>query len=611
MTKRNWLKIAFLVILVALICSVLFACTGKWKNKYFNNFEQKAVSSIVSEGVKLSEGVEIGSYDVMSDVFITYKKYPIGNYYGLASKDKEYTAPCYYSVVAINGDYAIVARTKTESILTGTTYIGVIKFRGDGINVPVNMSSFNIIYVNTYTQMGFVGDYVYVRGDLNETTSNSNYTTFYDYKSGNELLEVFKMRQSYDTTTSSFYNYKIEDNYLCAYTTDKAYFYNLNIASVYNGYLENTNNEAFVAFSEMQDEISSYGRKLDIYYMGNGWFARSAMIYKTEAFSGFNIMIPNQASGNMMYCRTKTDFYNVKTGITNTIAQINYIAGVANKYTQRFYTEYAALLSTYTTNNEETGRAEYELPYNNPYAMVNDEYSILYFYYLPYAEEYAGDSEYMDFYGATTYCLIDENLKTTLLETLMPVVYIDGVGIQTADPEYTELVGDAYSYNAKLEKTTLTKYVVKEKSYTALYANKDAVVIRLATLVNNEGKYYYGAVSPDGKQIVDYVYDELSIFVDGIAIGTKLNGNTATYYKINTKGEETLIDDNISVVCQGTYVYKNADGSFGIKTYAGNVLKDNCESISVVDIPMPEKDVLSKSYLVAKVDGYNYIYLLG
>ena len=117
--KRNWLKIAFLVILVALICSVLFACTGKWKNKYFNNFEQKAVSSIVSEGVKLSEGVEIGSYDVMSDVFITYKKYPIGNYYGLASKDKEYTAPCYYSVVAINGDYAIVARTKQSRFLLG------------------------------------------------------------------------------------------------------------------------------------------------------------------------------------------------------------------------------------------------------------------------------------------------------------------------------------------------------------------------------------------------------------------------------------------------------------------------------------------------------------
>ena len=134
--------------------------------------------------------------------------------------------------------------------------LGHLKFRGEGVNVPVNMSSFNIIYVNTYTQMGFVGDYVYVRGDLNETTSNSNYTTFYDYKSGNELLEVFKMRQSYDTTTSSFYNYKIADNYLCAYTTDKAYFYNLNIASVYNGYLENTNNEAFVAFSEMQDEIS-------------------------------------------------------------------------------------------------------------------------------------------------------------------------------------------------------------------------------------------------------------------------------------------------------------------------------------------------------------------
>lgn len=611
MVKKNWIKIAFLLILVALICSVLFACTGKWKNKYFNNFKQGSISSIVSDGVKLSEGVEIGSYDVMSDVFITYKKYPIGSYYGLASKDKEYTAPCYYAVISISGDYAIVAKTKSESIFTGATYIGVIKFRGDGVNAPVNMSSFDIPYVNTYSQLGFLGDYVYVRGDLSSTTSDSNVTTFYDYKSGNELLEVFKMRQSYDSTTKSFYNYVLADNYLCAYTTDKAYFYNLNIASIYNGYLENTNSEEYVAFSEMKDELSSYSRQLDIYYMGNGWFARSAMIYQTTAFSGFNLMIPNTANGSMKYCRTKTDFYNVKTGITNTIAQINYIAGVANSYSARYYTEYASLLSTYTTTDEDTGRAEYELPYNNPYAMVKDSYSILYFYYLPYAEEYAGSPEYMDFYGATTYCLIDENLKTTLVETLMPVVYIDGVGIQTADPVYTELVGDAYSYNEKLEETKLTSYVLKEKSYTALYANKDGVIIRLATNVSGEGEYLYGATSVDGKQIVDYVYQELSIFVNGIAIGTKINGNVATYYKINTKGEETLIEDNITMVCQGTYIYKDANGKFGVKNYAGNVIKDNCDNISVVDIPMPQKDVLSKSYLVAKVDGYNYIYLLG
>ena len=148
----------------------------------------------------------------------------------------------------------------------------------------------------------------------------------------------------------------------------------------------------------------------------------------------------------------------------------------------------------------------------------------------------------------------------------MPTAYIDGVGVPTSDPYYTEITGTAYSYDRYMEKTVLATFSQGKAAYIPYYANAAACIVR-ATLRTESGEagQYYGAVNPKGERITDFVYDELSCFVGGYAIGSKTADGEKKYYRINEKGEEEEITD-VLVVFQGTYSDRDGE-KIGLKNF--------------------------------------------
>ena len=564
--------------------------------KYFNNFStQKATTAEAT--LTLSENTYVYDYYQSEDVFITAKVYYYSGgeneeLYGLASSKDEFCEPLYSSIAQIKGDYALVERKPlptTDEDPSGT-YWDLIRFRG-AENAPYSVFGHTGLAYLGDSSISFVGDYLAVHGSLDELSSTAAYSTFYDYKSWNEPLEKFRIRKGYDAYAGLSYSYLQADDYLVAYTTDKAYFYNVN-DEILSGYIENTAKSEYKAFPEIED-LSSYDRDLQIYYMGNGWFARSARIYSTSYFNGFNLLVVNEDTGE--YSRTKTDFYNVKTGVTKNYSNIIFLANVANKYHTEYFGQEAHNLNNVPYMLTEGKHQEYSLPFANPANMVKDGYSIVYFYYMPYLEEFISDrTTFLGYAGETTYCIMDENLNITQpSNALMPTVYVDGVGHTTSDPYFTEFRSSAYIYDKDMKETVLAPYESNVASYIVYYANETAAIVSAVTQENGE-KELYGAISPDGKRITDFEYDELTHFSGGYAVAYQTFGTVGKYYRISEKGERTEIEEKIQAVFQGIYLYEDGDKT-GIKNYAGETLLEPTEGALLV---MTE-------YLTAKGDAFN------
>ena len=582
--------------------------------EYFNNFKSEEVTSAVCTA-SLSQDTYVNSYDPTEKIFITARKYVISDgstveRYGFASAEEEYCPPIYSAVVQTYGDYAIVAKPINETSGTGN-YIDFIRYRGEEGTPYSLMGGKELYYTEGYKQIEILGEYAVVYGSIDYTLSQPTYSVFYDYKSGAELLEKFRVRAAYDSSAGTAYTYILCDNYLAAYSTDRAYFYDTTTDPV-RGYLEPARQGEYVAFSEMTDSLSSFSRELFVAYLGNGWFVRSAMLSKYEPFNGFNLRLPGIDETMAQYARTKTDFYNIKTGKTSSANDIFCVAGVANEYTYDYYNQQSYMLGSLQVYDKETDTYEYNLPFANPAAMIKKGYSIVYYYYLPYLEDYASDqTTFVGYTGETTYCIFDENLKRIQPENaLMPTAYIDGVGIQTSDPIYSETTGTAYAYNRYMESTVLATFSQGKATYIPYYATKEGCIIN-GTLKTGTGEagQFYGAVTPDGMRITDFVYDELTYFSGGYAIGAKVSDGVKKYYRIDEKGKETELG-GVVVLFQGTYTYKDGE-KVGLKNYAGDIIIEPVEgTINVSDNPMNEDGSAMESYALVTVGNAAKIYKL-
>lgn len=602
--------------LLAVSVFSLSACNKKGTDwfGYFNNFSSSQVSEAYCT-LNLSQKTYVSSFDPTEEVFITARNYVMSDgtekaIYGLASYEKEYCIPYYTKILQIYGDYAVVARPGGEGEVSSASYLDVIRYRGAENDKPYSlMNGRSILYSDSYTQMSIVGDYVVVYGSLEKVSSNPDYAVFYNYTSGNELLEAFRVRAAYDSGAASVYEYKACDGFLVAYSTDRAYFYNLSDAPV-SGYLEPVRGGEYVAFPYL-DSLSSYERELSVYYLGNGWFVRTAMIYQYSAFDGFWMKLEGETEYTSKYVKPKTDFFNVKTGKSSSVDYF-FVAGVANEYTYDYYTQQAYFLGSLHSYDEDTDSYDYNLPFANPAAMVREGYSIVYYYYKPYLEENSSDDVlYSNHTGETTFCVMDENLKRYQPEeVLMPTAYIDGVGVQTSDPYYTEITGTAYSYDRYMEKTVLATFSQGKAAYIPYYANAAACIVR-ATLKTESGGagQFYGAVTPSGERITDFVYDELSCFVGGYAIGSKTADGEKKYYRIDEKGGEEEISD-VLVVFQGTYSYRDGE-KVGLKNYEGEILIPAAEgTVNVGDKTMTKDGKALQSFAVATRDDVSKIFVL-
>ena len=582
--------------------------------KYFNTF-----SSVDSDGAiartNLSDGTTISAYNSADDVFITMRTFlGTGNSetvkYGLASVEGEYVLPIYQRIIQLKGDYAIVVRSpKEDGSETSTTgYIDVIRYRGEEGTPYSLMDGKSVPYSSVGYLPQFVGDYLVSFNELyDDSGAIPTFATFYEYKSWHKLLEKFRIRQAYDKSASTVYNFLQADNYVVSYNNDKAYFYNTN-NKIINGYLEYADNGMYTAFPDFDDSaLTAYNRQMNVYYIGNGWFVCSARLYTYTPFNGFNLLLMD--TGLSEYSRTKVDFYNVRTGQSVEDKEIYYVAGVANKYTFDSYEQDVYLLGSLISYDDEYNVYKYELPFFNPAQMVRDGYSIVYYYYQPYHDVYPNDNEtFYGYTGATTFCLFDEGLnKTTTENSLMPILYIDGVGVSNSDPIYTESRGTAYAYDKNMEMTTLASFKEGLETYYAYYGNKYACILE-CTFTDDSGarQVKFGAVTPDGKRITDFVYDEMTYYEGGYCIGQKKADGKAKYYRVDMLGNEEEIED-VLVLFQGVYTYKDGE-KIGVKNYKGDVLIAPVEGTIDMSTSVLKNGKDVRTYAIVTANGRTTIY---
>lgn len=601
--KRRFLLIT--IVLLCLLAAVLTGCGKKKENAYFVNFASQGQFAKAEQTLLVdSPDTSIYSYDVENDLFVTIQpvvnEYSSSGYsylYGIASPtDGVLVKPTYNSVISIRGDYAIVTKPAVVDNGNGTASyaptIGVIKFRGENKG---DLTDFMTVYNSGFNQFFFAGDYVACPGTKTYPFSTATFTTFYDYKTAGQMLEVFKIRCGYNYTIS------IYDDYLVAENKDHAFFYNVNEIQT-DGYLTYDERGTYIAYPEDTDSQYTDKIQMNIYYIGNGWFTRTARLKSTQKFDGYNIEYEEtdlaNGSTTVYYANIRCDMYNAKNK-TTTDREWLIVDNVANSYYVNYYAQLSSYLNNLATFDESTGIYDYVLPYMDVSAMIKKGYSIVYYYYFPYADSGSKQSE-------VTFCIMDENANIiTIKDMLMPSVFVDGVGTETSDPMYEQYFGSVHYFTKNLEKREQIALQERKNTYSTHIYNGIGVVAGKIDYSSKEIKY--GIVSTDGKIIVPFEYDELSPFYGDYAVGSK-KANGKKRYRISTDGTAVEITDAVNVR-QGVYVYEQY-GKLGLKNYAGDILLNaEYEKLDVYDVFLTGGKFQS-GYVIAVKSKVNYIFTI-
>ncbi len=578
--RKLFLPIVILTLVVALC---LTGCEDKDKNEseYFVSFLSQGQFSTVTERFTLEgEQTQIYSYDVEEDVFVTIRPvlndYVSDGYiylYGIVGSDGTvYAQPTYYSVVAIQGDFAIVTKPGIvieEGTPSFVPTVGVIRFRGEGVTAPIDLTDFLVAYNTSFNQYAFVGEYVVCPGNKDYPFSTANFSTFYDCSTG-RLLEKFAVRC--DIT----YEFAAYDDYLVAKGKDHAFFYNVTEIEE-DGYLfYDRDKSGYIAFPEDTEGEFTENIELDIYYLGNGWFSRTARLVSEEVFQGYNMIYEdfNTTTGETttVYALIKCDFYNAKFR-SQEDKQGLIVDNVANEYYTDYYAQMGSALNNMNAYDENTGIYDYALPYMDVSAMVKKGYSIVYYYYFPYVDR-------DDAHAEITFCIMQGGKVIHLEDMLMPTVFVDGVGTETSDPLYEQYYGNVSYFDTKLDRHDLISLTDDISTY-ATYVHHNGGTVA-SQIDKNNVTIKYGCVNKEGRIIVPFVYDELSPFYGEYAIGSKkVNGKE--WYRIDKDGNEQKLDDVVNVR-QGVYVYEY-HGKLGLKNYAGDIIIEaSYDRLDVYDV---------------------------
>ncbi|NLL55798.1 MAG: hypothetical protein GX242_01115 [Clostridiales bacterium] len=605
---KKTVKIAALILIIMLGSVMFFSCNKNkgFYQKYFVDFDSQAPITKAVSKINLSSGVSVFSYDSVSDVFVTkllsYNQYATGDddstmtLYGFTTLEKELISPIYSSVISIKGDYAIVTKPyfdrETSKLLD---IIGVVKFRGENAGDKTDFTNTNCAYNPSFRQFMFVGDYIAVPGIKASPMISVNYTTFYEYKTKDKLLEVFKVACDYS------YDMVIYDNILVAIGKGAVYFFSpSNILQ--NGFLQIHDSDYFKAFPEDVDNKYTDNISIQVSYIGNGWFIRSSRLESEIEFQGYNLTYhaydAGTGEGKTMYALVRTDLFNFNTKTTRDNDWL-LVDSVANKYSTDAYAYSSDALNNLAVVDE--SRYEYSLPVLNPSKFIKDGYSIVYFYYTPYVEW--GDYTY-----EVSFCIMDSNANVIRVnDALMPLAFIDGIGIQNVDPTYQSLFGPlefiSYTSGKKVELIEVTE---GKKTFETYYAHNGIVIGTELSVEDNTA--YFGAVDAKTKKgVIPFIYDELTPFYGKYALGLRDFENTKAYFRVDDLGNETLLKDVVNVK-HGVYVYSHLS-KLGVKNYSGDVLIGaNYDHLEVYDVFTGHK--FQTTFAIATSGKNTYIFTL-
>lgn len=605
-----------LIVVVLFLSWILTACADApiGFDTYFKNFKSSMAYSGIEELLRLSDyeelkdlGVYFSSYHSASDIYILTKKTVISDaltitQHGFASVgDGLLIAPRYSDVLDIKGDYAIVTREVAVGNMSNIQkYIGLVKIRGENKGKEFG---FSYIYMPLITQYSFL-DYQYLvmlghKAMTNTgTTTSISYTTatIYDYTTakGNAILSVGFLSEVKNQSTFEMF----EGNIVSIYYNEARFYQIKDIGS--NGYF-NKKGEFFSFDTNDGYAIENIGT--EIFYIGNNWFLISGT-YTTTTDTGLHDFSETDEDGSTKYLTIKSASFN--TTHYKSFEIKNRIVMVANKYSDD---ELRGIIDIANTNNdvdELDGKGKYYPPIVPMSSAIKDKYSIVYYYYYEYILGMINWS--------VTYSLYDQNAKSIELETLMPMLYVDGKGLYNADPNFNLVPMDAdyYTYAGK-------RIVIDSKSdfigYSPFIMHDGMIISYKLELNGLTADTFVGAYDLTGKLAVPYKYLEFTPYFGGYATASRVDENLAKrrFFRINKNGAEIEIDDAFALRngVYITYIIEDERVSFGLNANDGSVLiPKKADVVSIIDSFLNKDGSYVSSVVITVENGSGVIYRL-
>ncbi|MBQ8178778.1 MAG: hypothetical protein IJ033_06285 [Clostridia bacterium] len=591
-------KFLTLILILSFVFVVLVGCNNDEEpmattKDIFNNFSSNGEYTSCVETLRLPEGTVVSSYDGSNDIFITYKEAKYGNFtigrYGFASSTEELIEPRYTSIIDIRGDYAICLRTALVNN-EETVYVGLVKFRGVNGGVEYGFSYPYAVAINQFT---FLSDkYIAVMGNKNMTefaASGYSYATVYDYASADGLLEVGIINDIDNST-----KFVCEDGYIAAVGTNTTRLYDMSKINDKGIFIMQ---HSVTLLKEGDGYVQDYSSS-EAYYVGGGWFIISTTFSCHEEYDTYEIPLLNEEDNKTYYTLIKSVRISIKSGKQFDCERVTM---VSNKYTDRDVRSIVDAINAEDATAAATWSRPYLLPVIPTSPLVQDGYSIVYYYYYYYNTE-----NIRSWAISFMICDADGNM-TAPTNLVMPVAYVDGYGLQNADPNFSIAIRDV-GYHSYENGTRTTLIPVTDTSAFENQFIHNGVIISYEQRIEPQGVVaYIGATKVDGTRITAYEYDSFSPFFGNYAIASKVgelneNGSikSQAFYRISLDGTVTSIDDCYQMF-NGTYSTFSG-GKFGLKSNAGTTLIANkCEKVSCVDYFFRDGKVFNT--VVATVEG--------
>jgi len=589
---------------LTMLCCMLSGCNkaeGTDYSVYFNNFGSAPGIAQVTEGLDLGEDIFVSSYDKTAAVYITQKQIVIEgdddeddtvyNLFGFATGDEIIFDPKYANVIDVRYNFAIVAKRVAEGASTRTT-IGMVKLRGDYVGREYG---FSYEYTGVSTQYSFLNDtYMVMLGDKTYTSTTSSFATVYDYTSANGLLEVGRIGNTTYATTFALY-----DNYIAAVGMSIVRYYFFDKIDG-TGYFELSNNGKYIPFKEEDGFTDITLVTTSVFYIANGWFIETGIYRSTTEFTGYEQIQTDDDT--TYYFVNKSTRYNVRSGKRFTTDRVKL---VANRYSLEYTESLANTLNYDVGIFTEDKMPLYYQPVMPVSALVKDGYSLVYYDFYFYDEE--DNAQW-----GQTFSIYDQNAEVTnLKDFVMPLLVIDGLGLQNSDPVFGISVRD-FGYN-KLDGSDVILLALESTLwYDPVILNDGMLVGYCANLASGEESNMMGAASTDGSSIIPFAFVELTTFVGGYATGSKIQMDTdgnfekRVFYRVSKSGVLTELE-NVYSLRNGVYITKEND-KYGLMSNDGTRLLDaQYDSLSVIDNFLTD-GVYFVSHVVGIKDGHGMIF---
>lgn len=593
-------------ILAIILCLAL--CLAGCRNKqtqydeYFKNFSSVSGYASAEVALTLPENVYVTSYDAVSDTYVISEKIKLGDneyqLYGFSSMTEVYIAPKFTSIIAISGDYAVV----TMYIASGDSLenrIGLVKYRGENANTVNSFGGlygFSYKYLNGVAQYTFLDDkHIMIMGHKESNAVEYNFATLYDYSStgGAGLLEVARVRNVSNNTL-----FTMNDGHLVSTGKNVARFHE--VTDITDGFL---NVSYTLTPFDTNAGFSSEYVGCTANYIGNDWYIISSVYTRNEEYTGYEIVTDDGKTDTLYYMTIKAGRYNARI---NRYYDINdRIILVANSYSDRLIRDMADAYNSEDSlyNDADGAKPLYFQPVVAMSSAINNNYSIAYYYYY-----YFVDGQRL---WGRTFCLYDQNAEKLDLEELyMPLLFVDGIGLQNADPNF-EIPTRSAEYTSFDRSTTRLEAAGDRHTFDTVTVH-DNVIMSYRLDLNNMTNMM-GAFNKDGSIAIPFKYFELTPFFDGYSTASEIETLSSDsirriYYRLDKNGTETRLS-NVYALKNGVYITKN-DDKYGLYSNSGvNLIPETCQNISVIQSYLLDGQFM-KTAVVAAENNRGVIYRL-